>query len=138
MGCGYCEQPKISKVRIWPSLMVCTSASSFTSPTLSQDAPQSHSYPTVYSWKCRFVAVFKVFIPASETLLLSSPIIHFMPSPDVCVYCPCVSILQEFFSLLQRIFTSSSFWQKSVTLFRKRPLKYRVVVIRPQFWNPMK
>ena len=29
------------------------------------------------------MAVFKVFIPASETLLLSSPIIHFMSSPDV-------------------------------------------------------
>jgi hypothetical protein len=66
MGLYKVEKPVVPKELIRPALMIMSPANTFKPCTLSQDASNPASYPTINRRKGPFVAMLKVFEPPQK------------------------------------------------------------------------
>ena len=67
MGVYKAEKPMILKELIWPALMIMSSTNAFEPYTLSQDASNPASHPTVYRGKGPLITVLKVLEPSPKS-----------------------------------------------------------------------
>jgi hypothetical protein len=66
MGLYKVEKPMVPKELIRPALMIMSPANTFEPYTLSQDASNPASHPTVNRWKSPFFAMLEVLEPSSK------------------------------------------------------------------------